>query len=93
MWLSLHGCHGNRDPSFPLMQPCSEYLGSWAYLPFQDLHPLLLNLLTGLQSLCGLQLGLTEPVSLSCQVPLVLGSQLLESLGVGLLQFRHLGLE
>lgn len=64
-----------------------------SHLPFQDLHPLLLNLLPGLQSLCGLQLGLMEPVSLSCQALLALGSQLLESLGVGLFQFRHLGLQ
>lgn len=80
-------------PSFPLTQPCSEDLGCRPYLPFQDLYPLLVNLLTGLQSLCGLQLGLMKPLSLSCQVPQVLGSQLLEPLGVGLFQLSHLGLE
>lgn len=68
------GCHGNGGPSFYLTHPCSEYLCSWPYLPFQDLYSLLVNVLTGFQSLCGLQLGLMEPLSLSCQVPLVLGS-------------------
>lgn len=93
MWLSLHGVPWEQGPFLSSTQPCSENLGSWAYLHFQGLHPLLVNLLTRLQSLCGLQLGLMEPISLSCQVPLVLGSQLLEPLGVGLLQLRHLGLE
>lgn len=37
--------------------------------------------------------GPREPLGLSCQVPLVLGSQLLEPLGVGLFQLSHLGLE
>lgn len=87
------GAMGTGALPFPFMQPCSEDLGSRPYLSFQDLHPLLVYLLTGLQSLCGLQLGLVEPLGLSCQVPLVLGSQLLEPLGVGLFQLRHLGLE
>lgn len=77
----------------PLPHFLVQLLLQASYLPFQDLYPLLVNLLTGLQSLCGLQLGLMEPLSLSCQVPLVLGSQLLEPLGVGLFQLSHLGLE
>lgn len=88
MWLPL--------PRMPWEQRYSPSQRTWApgpYLPFQDLYPLLVNLLTGLQSLCGLQLGFMKPLSLSCQDLLVLGSQLSEPLGVGLLQLSHLGLE